>query len=175
ASERSSGIDAAWERRLGNGHIILVASGAMLTNHIVAESDAGRFLANVVRHHVRGNGAVVFDDMHQGLSVIYDAAAFYGDPRLHRTVWFLIAAWLAYVLGSSNRLAQPAPRRGGPRQRDFLEAVGGFMARRLDSRDAGIMLMRAWFEDVKHARGLRGGDPPWAALRATPTLDAATF
>ncbi len=175
ASERSSGIDAAWERRLGNGHIILVASGAMLTNHIVAESDAGRFLANVVRHHVRGNGAVIFDDMHQGLSVIYDAAAFFGDPRLHRTLWFLVAAWFVYVIGSSNRFAPPAARASGPRQRDFLEAVGGFMARRLDARDAGRMLLEAWFEDVRRARGLRGDAPPWDELRATPTLDLATY
>src|SRR5690606_11624248 len=116
ASERSSGLDAAWERRLGNGHIILVGSGAMLTNHVVTESDAGRFLANVVRHHVRGDGAVIFDDMHQGLSVIYDAAAFFGDPRLHRSLWFLIGAWFVYVVGSSNRLAPPVSRRSGPRQ-----------------------------------------------------------
>ncbi|HEX6994514.1 MAG TPA: DUF4350 domain-containing protein [Gammaproteobacteria bacterium] len=175
ARERSSGLDAAWERRLGNGHIILVASGSMLTNHVVAESDAGRFLANVVRHHVRGDGAVIFDDMHQGLSVIYDAAAFFGDPRLHRTLWFLIGAWLVYVLGSSNRFAPPAARPSGPRQRDFLEAVGGFMARRLDARDAGKMLFDAWFEELKRARGLRGDAPPWEALEATPTLDAGTY
>jgi len=175
ARERSSGVDAAWERRLGNGHIILVASGAMLTNHVVAESDAGRFLANVVRHHVRGDGAVIFDDMHQGLSVIYDAEAFFGDPRLHRTIWFLIGAWFVYVLGSSNRFAAPVAPQCGPRQRDFLEAVGGFMARRLDPRDAGRMLFDAWFDDVKHARGLRGDGPPWEALRATPTLDPGTY
>src|SRR5690606_12213801 len=175
ATGRSSGLDAAWERRLGNGHIIVVASGAILTNHMVAESDAGRFLANAVRHHVRGDGAVIFDDMHQGLSVIYDASALFGDPRLHRSLWFLIGAWFVYVVGSSNRLAPPVSRRSGPRQRDFLEAIGGFMARRLNARDAGMMMFRAWFEDVKHARGLRGDEAPWDALRATPTLDRATY
>jgi hypothetical protein len=175
AAERSSGLDAGWERRYGNGHILVVASGTVLTNHLVADADAGRFLANAVHHHVNGEGAVVFDDMHQGLSVIYDAAAFYGDPRLHTTLWFLLGAWLVYVLGSSNRLAQPMDRRAVPRQRDFLEAVGGFMARRLDARDAGMMLIGEWFEDVKHARGLKGGGPPWDALRATPTLDTATY
>ncbi len=176
ASERSSGLDAVWERRLGNGHIIVVSSGTLLTNHVVADSDAGRFLANIMHHHVRGNGAVIFDDMHQGLSLIYDADAFYGDPRLHRSLWFLIVAWLVYVLGSSNRLG-PAPtaRPAGPRQRDFLEAVGGFMARRLDARDAGMTLMEAWFADVKQARGLRDDGPPWNALRSTPTLDRETF
>jgi len=175
ATERSSGLDAAWERRLGNGHIIFVASGAMLTNHVVAESDAGLFLANAVRHHIDGAGAVIFDDMHQGLSVIYDAAAFFSDARLHSTLWFLIGAWFVYVIGSSNRLAPPITRRSGPRQRDFLEAVGGFMARRLDARDAGMMLFKTWFDDVKQARGLRADEPPWDALRGTPTLDAATY
>jgi hypothetical protein len=175
AAERSSGLDAGWERRYGNGHIVVVASGTILTNHLVADADAGRFLSNAVRNHVRSDGAVVFDDMHQGLSVIYDAAAFYGDPRLHRTLWFLLGAWLVYVLGSSNRLAPPAVQRAVPRQRDFLEAVGGFMARRLDARDAGMMLIKEWFDDVRHARGLKGDGPPWDALRATPTLDTATY
>src|SRR5690606_24886892 len=56
AAERSSGLDAGWERRYGNGHIVVVASGTILTNHLVADSDAGRFLSNAVRHHVRADG-----------------------------------------------------------------------------------------------------------------------
>jgi hypothetical protein len=175
AEERSSGLDAGWQRAYGNGHIIVLASGTMLTNHLVAEADAGRFVGNLLSHHVGGDGVVIFDDMHQGLSVIYDAAAFYGDPRLHRTLWFLLAAWFVYVLGSSNRLAPPAPGRAAPRQRDFLEAVGGFMARRLAARDAGALLLEAWFDDVRRSRGLRADSPPWDALEATPTLDRGTY
>src|SRR5690606_13685818 len=80
-----------------------------------------------------------------------------------------------YVLGSSNRLAPPSVPRAAPRQHDFLEAVGGFMARRLDARDAGRMLIETWLDDVKRARGLRSAEPPWDELRSTPTLDRVTY
>ena len=175
AVERSSGTDAAWHRAYGNGHIITVASGTLLTNHLVAAADAGRFLANIVRHHLEDGGSVIFDDMHQGLSVIYDAAAFYRDSRLHHTLWFLIGAWLVYLLGSSNRLAPPHAPRDTPRQRDFLEAVGGFMARRIDPRDAGLLLMESWFDEVRRAHGVQAQEPPWDELLATPTLGRETY
>lgn len=175
AVERSTGADAAWQRPYGNGHIIIVASGTLLTNRVVAQSDAGRFLVNLLLYHVEEGGAVVFDDMHQGLSSIYDAAAFFADPRFHRTLWFLLGAWFVYVLGSSNRFVPPAAERIAPRQRDFIEAVGGFMARRLDARDAAKLLLEDWFDDIKKARGMRGDAPPWAALEATPALDARTY
>jgi len=174
ASERTTGVHAAWQRVYGNGHIIVVASGTLLTNRVVADSDAGRFLMNVIRHHVGDDGAVIFDDMHQGLSAVYDAGAFFRDPRFHRTLWFLLGAWLVYVLGSSNRFAPPVPAPAAPTQRDFIEAVAGFMARRLDERDAAKALLDAWFDEVRRARGLGGREPPWAALEAVPTLDAAT-
>ena len=175
AVERSSGVDAAWHRAYGNGHIITLASGTVLTNHLVAAADSGRFLANIVRHHLEDGGSVIFDDMHQGLSVIYDAAAFYRDSRLHHTLWFLVGAWFVYLLGSSNRLAPPQAPRDAPRQRDFLEAVGGFMARRLDPRDAGLLLLESWFDEVRRAQGSRGLEPPWDELLATPTLGRETY
>src|SRR5690606_31559548 len=174
AAERTTGAKAAWQRVYGNGHIIVVAIGTALTNHVVAEGDAARFVINVVRHHVERNGAVVFDDMHQGLSAIYDAGAFFRDPRLHRTLWFLIGAWLVYVLGSSNRFAPPTAVPAAPRERDFVEAVAGLMARRLDPRDAAKLLLEAWLDEVRSVRGLAAHESPWAALDATPTLDAAT-
>lgn len=174
AVEHRTGIGAVWQRRYGSGHIIVAASGTLLTNHVVADSDAGRFLSNVLRHHLDADAAVIFDDMHQGLSAIYDPAAFYNDPRLHYTVAFLVAAWLVYLLGSSNRLAPPLPASSSPRQRDFLEALGGFMARRLDRRDAGLEMMEVWFDEVRRARGIRGREPPWAELEQTPALERAT-
>ncbi|MFO7287660.1 MAG: DUF4350 domain-containing protein [Gammaproteobacteria bacterium] len=175
ATERTTGVHAAWQRVYGNGHIIVVASGTLLTNHVVADSDAGRFLMNLIRHHLEEDGAVIFDDMHQGLSARYDASAFFRDARFHRTLWFLLGAWLVYVLGSSNRFAPPMPASTAPTQRDFIEAVAGFMARRLDERDAARSLLDAWFDEVRRARGLASREPPWATLEAIPTLDAATL
>jgi hypothetical protein len=174
--ERDSGSDAIWETPRGDGQIIVVASGSALTNHVVAGGDARRFLANVVRYHLGAGGRVIFDDMHQGLSVLYDPDAFFADPRLHHTVWFLLAGWLAYLLGATNRFGPPRAPREAPQQGDFLEAVGGFMAGRLDRRDAGLTLLDEWFDDIRRARALpASSEPPWTALAATPTLSRAHF
>jgi hypothetical protein len=171
ADERSSGLDGIWQTPHELGQIILVGSGSLLTNHIVADTDAARFLGNIVRYNLSGNGAMIFDDMHQGLSVLYDAEAFYGDSRLHYTLWFLIAGWFVYLLGSSNRFAPPPPSRDGPRQAAFLNAVGGFIARRTGRCEAGVALLDEWFDEIRRARELPDGEgPPWAALEATPTL-----
>ena len=108
--------------------------------------------------------------MHQGLSVLYDAAALVRDPRLKYTTLFLLAAWLIYLLGASNRLAAPSLLAKVPRQADFLAAAGGFMARRLDRCDAGLMLFEDWFAEVRRRRGVEGSAPPWAEIEATPAL-----
>jgi hypothetical protein len=176
AIERSSGLDAVWQRTDGNGRIIVAASGSLLTNHVVAGAGAAPFLAHLVGYELGPKGTVIFDDMHQGLSVLYDPAAFFGDPRLHATLLFVAAVWLAYVLGSSNRLGSPSAPARAPRQRDFLEAVGGFMARRLDKRDAAALMFQAWFDELRRKHGLSPtAEPPWPQLRATPTLDRETL
>jgi hypothetical protein len=175
AVEAASGIDAAWEVAAGRGRVIIVASGSLLTNHRVAVGDARAFLANVLRYHLAPGGAVIFDDMHQGLSSLYDPAAFFGDSRLHATLWFLLAGWLIYLLGSSNRWAPPRPVGDQPQQSDFVEAVGGFMARRLDRCAAGKLLFSEWFNELRKRRGLEeNGEPLWDELDAAPMLGAHT-
>jgi hypothetical protein len=176
ATVSSEGIDAMWQLPSGRGRIILSASGTLLTNDNVGSGDARYFIANLIRHHLAPGAAVIFDDMHQGLSSLYDAGAFFRDRRLQYTGLFLLAAWLVYLLGSSNRLAPPVRERTEPRQGDFLAAAGGFLARRLDPLAVGSMLMAEWFDEVRRARGLPpGSDPPWTELAATPALDVSTY
>jgi hypothetical protein len=170
AVESSSGLDAMWQLPRGRGQIILAASGSLLANRNIGEGDARHFMRNLIRHHLAPDGAVIFDDMHQGLSTLYDASAFLRDERLKYTVWFVLAAWLIYVLGSSNRLTPPRPARTAPRQGEFLAAAGGFMARRLDKRAAGLLLIEEWLDEVRRARGLPHGTPLWNELERTPTL-----
>jgi hypothetical protein len=172
ASEQRSGRDALWQIPIEEGQIIVAAVGSLLANHLVADSDTDRLLANILQHHLAPAGAVLFDDMHQGLTVLYDPSAFFGDSRLHATLLFLLAAWLVYILGTSNRLAPPAPVSAAPRQTDLLGAVGGFFARRLDRVDLGRLLLDDWFREIRRSRGLAAADaPPWAELEATPALD----
>jgi hypothetical protein len=175
ATESSSGNDALWERPYGNGELIVAASGSLLANRNIGEGGARELVRNVLRYRLGDGGAVIFDDMHQGLSSLYDAAALLRDARLRYTVWFVLAAWLVYVLGTSNRLAPPRTPRSVPRQGDFVAAAGGFMARRLDRSTAGRLILDEWLDEVRRARGLPRGTPLWRELEATPTLARAIY
>jgi hypothetical protein len=170
ATERSTGVDAFWQMPRGRGQLLLSASGSLLANRNIGEGDARELVRNLLRYHLGADGAVIFDDMHHGLSSLYDASALLGDTRLRYTIWFVLAAWLVYILGSSNRLAPPRLPRSVPRQGDFVAAAGGFMARRLDRRAAGLLLIEEWLDEVRRARGLPQSAALWAELEATPTL-----
>jgi hypothetical protein len=175
AVETSSGLDAMWQLPRGRGQIILAASGSLLANRNIGAGDARYFIANLIRHHLAPHGAVIFDDMHHGLSTLYDAQAFLRDQRLRYTVWFVLAAWLIYILGSSNRLGPPRSARSAPRQGEFLAAAGGFMARRLDKRAAALLLIDEWLDDVRRRRGLPRGTELWTELERTPTLARSVY
>jgi Domain of unknown function (DUF4350) len=175
ATESSSGNDALWERPYGRGEIVVAASGSLLANRNVGEGGARELVRNLLRYRLGEGGAVIFDDMHQGLSSLYDAAALLRDPRLRYTIWFVLAAWLVYVLGASNRLAPPRTPRSVPRQGDFVAAAGGFMARRLERGAAGRLLLDEWLDEVRRARGLPRGTPLWAELERTPTLARGVY
>ncbi len=171
ARERSSGLDALWQRPWGSGQVIVAASATLLENRNVGRGDTRRFVANLLAYHLGSGGAVIFDDMHQGLTTLYDVAALLADPRLRATLAFLVAAWAIYLLGSSNRLAPPVAARAAPRQGEFLAAAGGFMARRLGPIEAGLLLLEQWFDEVRaHHGAARGTGPPWAELEAMPAL-----
>jgi hypothetical protein len=49
------------------------------------------------------------------------------------------------------------------------------MARRLDRRAAGLLLMNEWFDEVRRQRGIAGTAAPWAELEATPALGADVY
>jgi hypothetical protein len=155
--------------------MIVAASGSLLANRNIGEGGARELVRNLLRYRLGAGGAVIFDDMHHGLSSLYDPAALMRDARLRYTVWFVLAAWLVYVLGTSNRLAPPRAARSVPRQGDFVAAAGGFMARRLDRSAAGRLLLDEWLDEVRRARGLARGTPLWPELEATPTLARGVY
>ena len=162
---------AIFQLPIGQGFVIVVLSASMLSNHQIAESDAGQFIANIAGHHLGVGGSFVFDDMHQGLSSLYDPAAFLADKRLHYTLIFLMAAWFLYLVGSSNRVAPVRPDRAGPSQATLLAGIGGFMARRISKLETGHLLFEDWFGEIRRHRGIADTDaPPWQVLAATPTL-----
>lgn len=172
ATMQDTDTAAIWQRKFGNGQIITVGSGSLLTNRMIAKGDNRRFVANLVRQNLENGATVVFDDLHQGLSNIYDPDAFFSDSRLHNTIYFIVAFWLLYIVGSSNRLLDPRAVAKPLRQTDFVEATAGFINRRMSRSAVGLWMYRSWFDDLRRHMNLKpNGEPVWQELDALKTLD----
>jgi hypothetical protein len=126
--QRETGEGVFWTRPLGNGRIIVSGFGTLFTNRALGLADNARLLSNIIATSLGPHGAVLFDDVHQGLGANYDPAKFYRDPRLHETVGIAALLWLSWVLGAT-RLRVPMPRAPVPREAELVRATGGFLAR----------------------------------------------
>ncbi len=113
-------------------------------------------LANIVRWSLRDGGKVIIDDAHQGLVAFYDPEAFFGDSRLHATLWWLLGLWLLFVL-ASQRL-RPSQSSWNPVDiTGFVRATGGFMARVMRPATVGQQMIANFFNDArKRLRPARG-------------------
>lgn len=150
-----------WLVRYGQGQIIVGAYGSVFTNKLLGEKDNARLLANIVKWSRGADGRVIVDDAHQGLAAFYDPAAFFGDRRLHRSLWWLFGLWLVFVLGS-QRLRAAGSRWSPIDITSFVRASGGFMARVLKPAAAGQQLFSNFFNDIRRQMGLPlDGAPVW--------------
>jgi hypothetical protein len=140
AHEDGSGQDAFWVSADGDGTIIVSGFGSLFSNRALGLADNARLLANLVAASVSPEGAVVFDDEHQGLTAAYDPASFYRDRRLYGTLAVVAAVWLIWVLGGTQ-LQAPAVRASAPREVELVRTTGLFLARVLSpAAAAGRML-----------------------------------
>ncbi|MCU0760845.1 MAG: hypothetical protein MUF07_16825 [Steroidobacteraceae bacterium] len=173
ARDAASGAGVLWSRPIGRGRIVVSGYGTLLTNRAIGRGDNGRLLANLVAASVGPEGAVLFDDGHQGLAPTYDPVQLFGDRRLHVTFGTLLALWLLWVLGATRlrtpRFAEPAPRPG-----ELLRAAGGFFSRVLPPAAAAARLCEHFFAQLPSGRGSRHGRdaaPPWEWLARQPGID----
>lgn len=168
-----SGLGALWVTWIGGGTVIVSGYGSVFTNKLLAEADNAALAANIVAAHVQGGGHVIFDDMHQGAASFYDAEAFFGDPRLHASFWWVVALWLVWVLGST-RLPPPAARPAPVREEALVNAAGHLFARVVGRRRAAERMFAAFFGDLARARGgLPGEAHPWGWIRAGGMVSVA--
>jgi hypothetical protein len=173
ARESGSGTAALWQERFGDGQVIVSALGSSLTNRVIGEADNRVFLANLLTYHLAPGAAVIFDDMHQGVTTLYDPEAFFGDPRLEATVLFVLGLWVLYLLGSNDRLAPPVKARRAASQRDFVAGVGGFLARKLSRPEAARLMLASWFDELRRRGVIAAADEAvWPALTALTTVSA---
>ena len=171
AHDRNTGGAVLWTRSIGEGRVIVSGFASMLTNRALGLADNARFLANILGTNLRLGGAVLFDDVHQGLSAAYDPAKFYRDKRLYDTLGILAAVWLSWVLGSTSlsvRVARPSV----PREAELVRATGGFFSRVL-TPNAGARRMFDLFFRRLQARASHASAPdglPWTYLERHPQI-----
>jgi hypothetical protein len=161
AHEDGSGQDAFWVRADGEGTIIVSAFGSLFSNRALGVADNARLLANLVAASVSPQGAVVFDDEHQGLTATYDPASFYRDHRLYGTLAVIAAVWLIWVLGGTQ-LQASAVRASAPREVELVRTTGLFLARVLSPAAAAHRLLELFLQRLGDTvvRSPAPGEPP---------------
>jgi hypothetical protein len=170
AREQQSGAEVLWSGARGRGRILVAAYASLFCDRALGEADNARLLAALVGSSVEGGGAVLFDDLHQGLGDVYDPARFYRDPRLLQTLLILLAVWLAIVLwGAPLRAAAGARAPLGEVQ--LVRVTGRMLARVLPPRAAARALLAHFFQRVRRRTGQACADlPPWEMLERQPRI-----
>jgi len=128
-----SGQIAAWERRFGDGNIIVLGHPSLLANAAIAEHDNRRFAQNLIAEYLGPGGTVIFDDAHQGDNDLYTPRELLTDVRVGYTLGFLLVCWAVYLLADAGSWERATTPPGGrrPGQADRVRASGAYLARRL--------------------------------------------
>lgn len=172
ADLQGSDEGVVWLRREGAGQVILIAYAGIFSNGNITAGDNGQLLSNVLAWSLRAGGSVLFDDAHQGAVNYYDAKAFFADPRLHRTLAWLVLLWLVFVLGI-QRLRTLTPDWRPIDITAFIGISGEFLASATTPLAAASRLMANFFNSIRRRRSLReDGTPEWGWLAAQPNVDA---
>jgi len=157
---------AIWLRRQGKGQVITFAVASIFNNQLVARQDNGILLSNLIAWSVRNGGAAIFDDAHQGAVSYYDAKAFFADPRLHRSLGWVLLLWFVFVLGvqplrTRIREWNPIDVTG------FIAMSGEFFASSLTPGATGARLLENFFNSIRHRLGMTAdGGAVWEWLSA---------
>jgi hypothetical protein len=161
AQVADGGNAVIWIRRQGKGQVILLGVAGLFSNRDLGSADNAKLLANVIGWSIEPGGAVIFDDAHQGAVDYYDVKAFYKDPRLHRTLWWLVLLWFVFVLGI-QRFRGQLPEQQTADVTTFVGSSGEFFASALTPATAGARLLANFFNSIHRRLGTReDGSPEW--------------
>jgi hypothetical protein len=166
------GVAAVWLKRQGRGQLIVIAVASAFSNRAIGEAGNARFLANIIAWCRLMRGTVIFDDAHQGAVGYYDPKAFFADPRLHRTLGWVLLIWFVFVLGAQTFRLQEA--RWRPLDvTAFVGATGDFFAGTLSPSVAAERLFANFFNSLRHRLALiEDGTPVWDWLAAQAGVSA---
>jgi hypothetical protein len=171
------GVEGAiWLKRQGRGQVITLAVAGLFSNRDIGAVDNAKLLSNLVAWSLQPGGVVIFDDAHQGSVSYYDAKAFYSDPRLHRTLGWLVLLWLVFVLGV-QRLRAHANNWRPVDITAFVNTSGDFFAATLTPAVAAKRLLANFFNSIRRRVGAAEDGVPmwdWLASQATVPLHEVT-
>jgi hypothetical protein len=173
AQVADGGNAVIWIRHQGKGQVIVLGVAGLFSNRDLGSADNAKLLANVIGWSLEPGGAVIFDDAHQGAVDYYDAKAFYKDPRLHRTLWWLVLLWLVFVLGI-QRFRGHLPGSQTADVTAFVGTSGDFFASALTPPTAGARLLVNFFNSLHRRLGTREDGSPvwdWLASQAAVSRD----
>jgi hypothetical protein len=171
ARRADTGEPVLWIRSSGHGAVIVSAYASLFSNAAIGKLDNARLLSNIVAWALQPGGRVIFDDAHQGVIDEYDAAKFMADPRLHHTLLWLVALWLAWVL-ASQPLRAAAPHAASLDERAMLRVTARFFAGVLRPLASAQWLLDEFFDRLRRRHGLvNTGGPPWDWLDAHAGVD----
>jgi hypothetical protein len=159
-----------WLKSQGAGQIIVCAFATPFNNQMLGETDNARLFANILGWSRSATGAVLFDDVHQGLVSYYDANAFFADPRLHRTLLWILLLWLLFVLGWQR--FRPQSDEWQPVDvTTFIKVTGSFFAGSLTVASIGQRLFENFFNRIRRQLALsEDGQPVWDWLGAQASI-----
>jgi hypothetical protein len=169
---KGTGDAAMWLRAQGNGRVITFAVSGIFSNRAIGEQDNARLLSNLIAWSRQPDGAVIFDDAHQGVVTYYDSKAFFADPRLHSSLGWIVFLWFVFVLGvqrlrSRVAVANPADITA------FVSSSGEFFAATLTPAAAAARLLGNFFNTIRARLGLsQDGTPEWQWLAAQAQVSA---
>jgi len=172
ATMQDGGAAVIWLKRQGEGQVITLAVASLFSNRDIGAADNAALLGNIVAWSLKPGGFVIFDDVHQGAVGYYDAKSFYADPRLHRTIAWLVLLWLIFVLGI-QRLRIHA-NDGRPADiTAFLGSSGDFLASSVAPATAATRLLANFFNPIRRRLSLaENGGPTWEWLSSQAGVSA---
>jgi hypothetical protein len=151
-----------WVKADGKGVIIVSAYASLFNNALIGQADNARLLSNLIAWSLKPGGRVIFDDAHQGVLDEYDPMKFFSDPRLHRTLLWVVVLWLVWVV-AAQPLRAAAANRGGMDESAMLRVTAGFFAGVLRPVTSAQWLLDEFFDRLRRRHGLaqHAGGPPW--------------
>lgn len=166
ARRRDTGDAAVWLTTIGKGSVIVSGFATPFSNERIGVAGNARWLGNILTQSLGPHGRVILDDAHQGVVDYYDPQAFFGDPRLHHALWWIVLVWFAYVLGAPHLRQAPAGRAPID-DAAMLRMTARFYAGAITAPTAGARLIEHFFNSVRRRRSLReDGNPVWEWLEA---------